>query len=156
MIERKVITVTPNAATFATPYSSGDVVGVLLTIANAVLEVHGAALLESLTVLDKSAQGKALDLAFFDEVPVSSIGADNAAYALADADLAKCIGRVSVVGGDYATASTNNVEGTKINIGLVLQAKPGKKDLYVAVIARAGLTLGTAADLSIKLGLNQG
>ena len=91
-----IISVQPNLASFATPYSSGDVLGSVNTIAGAVNDSKGVSKLDSIVVLDAANQKSAIDLVFSNEAPANSIGADNAAYALNDADLSKVVGRVSV------------------------------------------------------------
>ena len=152
---RKVITVTPDLASFATPYSSGDVMGAANTITDAATDTKGVVKLDSLVVLDKANQKAALDIIFFDEAPAASFGADNAAYALNDSDLSKVVGRVSVATGDYVSSSTNNAEATLKNIELTMQARAGVKDLYCVVVSRGTPTYGSASDLLIKLALEQ-
>lgn len=150
-----VITITPNAASFATPYSSGDVIGGVNSVPGTVNNPGGPATLDSVIVLDKANQKADLDLVFFNAVPANSIGADNAAYALNDADLAKVIGRVTVAAADYVSSSTNNAEATKRDLRLLLQAAAHVTTIYCAVIARAAATYGSASDLSVKLGFRQ-
>jgi hypothetical protein len=147
-----IATVQPTATDLT--YSSGDVIGTVQTISSAVLDGKAGAELRSLIVLDKANQKKNIDLVFFNEAPATSIGVDGAAYNLAAADVSKIIGRVSIVTADYVS-STNNAEATLRNIGLMLVAAGLKKDIYVAVIARAALTLSADSDLSIKLCLEQ-
>lgn len=151
----KILTITPAAASFATPYTSGDVIGAVNTLSKAVEEMGGAAVLDSIVVLDKANQKSALDLVFFNEAPVNSIGADNDAYGLNDADLTKVVGRISVAGSDYVSSGTNNAEATLRNVGLLLQALSGSQSLYMAVVARGGPTYGSATDLVVKLGFKQ-
>lgn len=150
----KVISVNPAVVGGATQYTSGDVLGVVTTVANAVLDNGGAAVLKSITITDKGAQKKDVDVYFFSEAPTSSIGADNAAFALADADIEKCLGRVSIAAADY-TQSSNAAEATKRGLELVLAAKAASKSIYVALVTRADPTY-TAADLKLKLGIDQG
>jgi hypothetical protein len=152
---RKILSITPAAASFATPYSSGDVIGGTNTITAAVLDPKGVSRLESVVVLDKANQKAALDLVFFNAAPAASFGADNAAYGLNDSDLDKCIGRISVATGDYASSGTNNAEATLKNIGLILDAIAGSTSVYMVVVARGAVTYGSATDLIIKLGLEQ-
>jgi len=150
-----VVTVTPNMASFATPYSSGDVIGSVTKIPNALLDMGYCAKLLSVVVLDAANQKSALDFVFFTQTPANSIGADNSPYALNDADLLKVCGRFSVLTADYVSSGTNNAEATKTNIKLLLEGVPGSRDLYMAVISRGTPTYGSASDLSIKLGLEQ-
>ena len=115
-MQKKVISVTPAAASFATPYSSGDVIGAVNTVANAAKSNGLQVKLDTVIVLDKANQKAAIDIVFFDEAPANSIGADNAAYALNDADLTKVIGRYSIAGADYVSSSTTNAEASKGDI----------------------------------------
>lgn len=147
--------VTPNLASFATPYSSGDVLGSLNTIAAAVSNQGGPCKLKSLVVLDAANQKQAIDLIFLNDVPASSFGADNAAYALADSDLSKVLGRISVLTTDYVSSSTNNAEATLRNLELLFQAIAGSKNIYMIAVVRGAATYGSATDLIIKLGLEQ-
>ena len=58
-MNRKVVTVTPAAASFATPYSSGDVIGAVNEIQNAAVNSGQDVKLDSLVVLDKANQKSA-------------------------------------------------------------------------------------------------
>ena len=148
--------VQPNLASFATPYSSGDVLGSLNTISDAVAEGKSSCKLDSLVVLDAANQKSAIDLVFFNEAPTTSFGADNDPYALNDSDLSKLIGRITVGGSDYVSSSTTNAEATLRNLELTLQAIAQSKALYVVAVSRGTPTYGSATDLTLKFGLEQG
>ncbi len=150
----KLIQVTPNTASFSTPYSSGDVVGSLNTIVGAALDSGACSNLISLVVTDAGNQKSDLDFLFFSDV-LSVAQTDNGAYSLNDADLPLLMGRVSVAAAAYQSSSTVNAEATTKNIQLLLQAKAGIKNIYMLVVARAGPTYGSASDLIITLGLEQ-
>lgn len=152
---KRIISVTPDLASFATPYSSGDVLGAVNTIAGAVNDSKGVAKLDTIIVLDKANQKSDIDLVFFDSAPDNSIGADNAAYALNDADLSKVVGRVSVAAANYVSSSTTNAEATIKDVELSMQSIAGSEALYVAVISRGTPTYGSASDLIIKLCFEQ-
>lgn len=154
-MNKKVITITPAAASFATPYSSGDVIGAVNTLSNAALNSGQAVKLDSVVVLDKANQKSSLDLIFFNEAPVNSIGADNAAYALHDDDLTKVIGRISVTGSDYVSSSTTNAEAVYRDLELTMQPKLGSKNIFMAVVSRGTPTYGSASDLIVKVSLEQ-
>lgn len=148
-----VIKVVPALASFATPYSSGDVLGALNTISGAVLSGKGACVVDSIVVLDDANQKSSVDLIFFDSAPVNTVGADNAAYALNDADLDKVLGRISVLNTDYVSSSTTNAEATLRNQGLLLEAAAGSTTLYILAVSRGTPTYGNAGSLRIKIGL---
>jgi hypothetical protein len=157
-MEGKIINVTPAAASYATPYSAGDVIGAINTLSEAVNNSGGSCKIQSLAVLDKSNQSASLDILFFSEAPLNSYGADNAAYALNDADLTKLVGRASIsggLGGDYVSSSTNNAEATLTNLNLIVQAKAGSKNIYMLVVARSAATYGSASSLIVRVGLEK-
>lgn len=149
----KLILITPTVDTNI--YASADVIGTVQTVTAAVLDNGGTCLLESLVVIDKSNSKSALDLVFFNEAPGTTIGADNAAYALVDGDANKILGRISVAAADYVSSSTTNAEATIKSIGLLLAPIAGSKNIFMAVVSRGTPTYGTSADLSIRLGLLQ-
>lgn len=149
----KLQVVTPTVDTSA--YGTGDVISTVQELTNAVAEAGGIAELRSLVVSDESNQKSAIDLVFFDENPVNSIGADNAAYALNDADAPKVVGRITVAAADYVSSSTTSAEATLKNIGLLLKAKAASKSVWMAIISRGSPTYGAAGDLIVKLGLDQ-
>lgn len=148
----KVISVSPDIV--AAAYASGDVVGTVREIPLAVDQSGGCAKLRSLVVTDAGNVKAKLDLLFFSEAPANSIGIDNAAYALNDADLPKLIGRISVLDTDYVSSGSANAEATLRNLELILQAKVKTKSIWVATVARGAATYA-ASDLQYKLGLEQ-
>lgn len=147
--------VTPNLASFVTPYSSGDVLGGLNTIPLAVMDPKCAAELASLVVLDAANQKSKVDLVFLNGIPANSFGADNAAYALNDADLPLVIGRLSIADTDYVSSGSTNAEATLRGLGLILQAVQASRTLYCIAVSRGTPTYGSASDLSFKLGLKE-
>jgi hypothetical protein len=155
----KVISLTPNLAADSiaatTAYADKDVLGDHLTISGAVSDSGAICKLLSVTARNKVATALALDLFFLDEAPAAAYGDNNSGYALADTDLSKVIGVVSLATGDWSVGNTLNVVASKTNIGLPLKAKAGKKDIYVIVVTRTAITFGAAGDLTIDLGLEQ-
>lgn len=155
LIRRNVSTITVIPVATDGSYATGQVIGAVNTVANAVLDDKAACELRSVVVLDAANQKQAIDLVFFNEAPATTIGADGASYALDDTDLLKVIGRVTIGTADYVSSGSNNAEATIRNIGLMLQSIRGKHDVYVAVIARGTINLGAATDLSFKLALER-
>lgn len=155
MPNAKLAVVTPNLASFATQYASGDVLGGVTEVPLAVDNDGALAKLISLVVTDKSDQKAAIDFLFFSQAPDNSVGADNAAYALNDADLQYLLGRVSVGTADYVSSSTNNAEASIKNIELILKAKVKTRSVYILPVSRGTPTYGSASALMIKLGLEQ-
>lgn len=160
----KIVTATPVIIPAA--YSSGDFIGSLTRIPDAVLDSSGVCLLQSLVVVDKALQSVALDLWFFDNA-VTIASADNAAFDLTDAELAAYgIGSITLAAGDYKASSSNSM-ATLRALNLVLQSKVGvsnnkllpagasPRDLYFALVSRATPTYASASDLVFKFGFEQ-
>lgn len=140
--------VTPTISSGAA-YASGDVVGGQMTFTNAARVSGGSGVIQSITVLDRSqAQRASIDLVFFDRSV--TIAADNAAFATSDADMANCLGVVSI--GPYNTAwpgTPLNSVSTLVNVGLpfVLNGT----DLFCAAVVRATPTYTSTGDLTFSL-----
>jgi len=136
--------VTPTIST--TIYASGDVLGGLQTISNAVRKSGGSGTILSILVLDKTqAQRAAMDLLIFDRSV--TVAADNAAVAMSDADMANCLGVISI--GPYNTAFPGtplNSISTLINVGLPIVCNGA--DLYFVPVVRATPTYVATSDLT--------
>lgn len=144
------LSVTPTCDTSI--YASGDSLAGLITFANAARISGGSGIIQSIVLLDKtSAQRCAMDILFFDRSV--TVAAANSALAMSDADMAYCLGVLSI--GPYNTAwagTPANSISTLINVGLpfVLNGT----DLYAAVCVRATPTYA-ANDIVITLGILQ-
>lgn len=136
-------------------YSSGDVIGAVTALTGAVQDFKGTGVLHSLVMTDATNTKAAIDVVFFQSAPANSIGADNAAYALNDADLPLVLGRFSVATGDWVSSGSNNAEATERGIGLVLKAGANSKDIQYALIARGSITLAAVTDIRIAVGILQ-
>jgi hypothetical protein len=146
-----VVTTTPTVST-SPAYTSGDAVGALQTLANAV-RVSGSAgasgtsaYLQSVIVNSKSAQSSLIDIFLFKANPSGSTCTDNAAFVLATADFDKVVGVVHVA--DWTagnTASVGQAHGMGIMVGL-----SSATTLYACAVTRATPTLGTTSDLTFN------
>jgi len=149
----KIIAITPTIVPAA--YADGDVVDSVQTASDAVAYGKGVAELRSLAVIDKANQKADLDVYFFDEAPDNSVGADNAAFTLNDADAPKLLGRIRVAAADYQSAGLDSALANKNDIGMMLQSIAGAQNIFVLVVMRAAATYASASDLIIKLGIEQ-
>lgn len=149
-IEIPVPVVTSNGAI----YASGDQIGVVMKLENALQDTKGMAFLRSIIALDKSKQKAAFDVFFFNQAPVNAV-ADNSAADISDAEMAKCLGSVSVVAGDYADLANSSL-ATKSGLGLLLKGETAmSKDLWILVVSRGTPTYTSVQDLTLKLALEQ-
>lgn len=143
----------------AAAYASGDVLGTaIIDVPNFSLDSTGVGVLESLSLLDRSATGAAIDVNFFGDTV--SPGADNAPFTLSSADALKWLGCISLVAGDYAAAAGAKL-ATKIPLGLILKStvvppnNVSVKNIKVVLVARAAITIAAATDLQLRLGVVQ-
>lgn len=127
-------------------YTAGDLVGGKLTLADVFLVGPKEPYLLSITVQDLTKQNAALDFVFFDSDPTGTTFTNNAAFDVADADLPKILGYVSLT--DYSSFNDNSV-GSVNSIGLAV--KPTGTALYAAIVARGTPTYG-ANELSVTFG----
>lgn len=127
-------------------YTAGDLVGGKLTLADVYPVGPQEPFLVSITVQDLTKQNAALDFVIFDSDPAATTFTNNAALDVADADLPKILGYVSLT--DYSSFNDNSV-GSVTNIGM--SVKPTGSALYAAIVARGTPTYG-ANELSVTFG----
>jgi hypothetical protein len=106
--------------------------------------------LESVHILDEDDQGIAIDLLFFNAT--ASIGALNAAFALADAEARKILARVQIATGDYLDIGNSRIAFKQ---GLDWILRPGSTGLWVAGVTRGGTPTYSAAGLKFKFGVSE-
>lgn len=157
---RSVFSITPAIST-SPAYTSGDCLGSVNTVTNAARFSGGGGVITSVTVLDKTqAQRAAFDILLFNSSVTATT--DNAAFALDDADMAKCVGIISVLTGDYNTAwagtPKNSVAfkpNTQTATWPMSMAIPyycsGGTSLYVQFVVRGTPTYTSVTDLVVQL-----
>lgn len=147
----RVISQTPTISTDA--YEAGDVVGGVQHLQRALALARGG-ILQSLTVKEKGTQADALTILLFRSEP-GSVAADNAAFTLADADLAECVGVIEVAADDFVSVGSASV--ATIRPELALEGKKSSKkedagDLWAVVVAVGTPTYTSASDLVFEYG----
>jgi len=135
-------------------YADGDILAATQEIADALRLAGGVAILQSLSLEDKSGNAAALDVVFLRSN--TSIGAANAGENISDADGAEILTEVPILAGNYQ-AYTNFARAVKVNgdpgMGVVLYATSGTS-LYIGAILRdAGGATYADGDLVLKIGL---
>lgn len=134
-------------------YASGDVLFTATVTGNLMRVNDGKAILKSLQIIDKDDQGIAMDIYFFSSAV--TFGAVNGVPSISDADLATCLGYVSVATGDYKDLGGARI-ATKNALDIILKAVSGAKTIYVAAVTQGGTPTYTAAGLTLRLGVIQG
>jgi len=85
-------------------YATGDVIGDTSPIKiEPIRGVYGTGVIHSIVVQDLSNQSGAMDIVFFDSNPTATTFTDNSALDIAEGDLPKVIGVVSIAANDYYT-----------------------------------------------------
>ena len=127
-------------------YSINDVVGGLITFANATGTAGGRSVIH--TIVLSGVAALAYELWFFD-ADIATPAADNAVFTLVAADVAMCKGVIPIATTDYyAPASSFNV-ASKQSVGFAFQCTT--TTLYAYLKATATTTPGTTTlTLTIK------
>ena len=147
-----VITINPAVTTAECVV--GDVIFQGDEIENAVAIGGGAAILQSVTLLDDDDHGQAIDLVF------SSGSGDLDGTAAGGTAIDVDDDSSSVPGSVLGIVTISNYFdginwkiGTTKNIGLVLKAASDSRSIYVSAVNRGGTKTWTASGLHLKIGL---
>lgn len=133
-------------------YVAGDVVGGKLSITSAARFSGGSLVVENVVLADKAAALTDVDLWLFGADPASSTFTDDAAFTIADADLAKVVGVLNV---SLAYAAVNNgVLQYTPPAGLPVVLASGTT-LYGVLVTRAAATLASTSDVTVILTVRQ-
>jgi hypothetical protein len=130
-------------------YADGDVMADTQALASAVRVNGGRAILQSLLVFDEDDQGQTFDVLFFSAN--RSLGTENSAPNISDANARDFLGSVRVSAGDYLDLGGVRV-ATIPNIGLMLEAAGGSTTIYYGTIIRGAATY-TATGVRLGFGL---
>jgi hypothetical protein len=146
--------VSPTITTTASAYTSGDVVGGVLTLSDAMRKVDGTGLLQSISVIDGANQKAALTILLFNANPSAGTYTDNGAcpsFVTNSADRAKLIRKINIAGSDYETIGSIAVaEITAISKHV---SASGSKHLYAIIVTTGTPTYGAnSTDLVVRFG----
>lgn len=138
-------------------YGSGDVLGTTSPIkVELVRGTNGTGILQSIIVQDLSNQSGAIDIVIFDSNPTSTTFTDNAVLDIADGDVPKVIGVISITSTDYSAFSDNSV-ATKAGISLPIKSIAGNTtsgQLWICPVSRDTKTY-VVNELSLAFGVLQ-
>lgn len=145
------ITVTSAGLTIATTaYTSGDQLGTQLTFANAARSSGGSGMIVGCIVISAADVTGAMDLVVFDSSV--TLAADNAAFAISDADALKVVGLLQL-SGSYDIG--NNRIAQVYNVAMPFVCSGGSS-LYGGLITRLGHTFFAAVtDLQVSLSIER-
>lgn len=109
-----------------------------------------AVVIKSITILDKADQGAALDLVFLSDN--KSIGTENAAVSVSDADAASILGIIPVLATDFKDLGGCRI-ATLFDVGLVVEPVGGTPtSLWLASISQGTGTYGVS-DIVVIVGI---
>lgn len=128
-------------------YATGDVLADTQELTNFFPVAGQAASINSVAVLDEDHQGGAFDLVFLKSNV--SLGTENLAVSISDANAREILGIVSVVAGDYVDL-VGSYLATICPVGLVV--KTATASVWIAAISRDAKTY-TASGLKLKIGI---
>lgn len=109
-------------------YASGMQLGLVMTISGYNGQPNPfdgdcalSAILQDFLLVDNSGQNQPVDVFFFNTMP--SFNTDHVAWAPTPADMLNCIGKVSLVAGQYSAAGATQAVGQVPSCGIVLKPK---------------------------------
>lgn len=142
----RIVSITPTLDTNA--YATGDQLGTLMTITNAVKSM-ACSFLDSIIVVDGAKQDADITIYFFSAAPTVT-SSDNAALNIADAEMAAyCIGWIDITASDYRDTSAN---GTATVRGLNFPVQSAGTDNLYAIMQAVGTPTYAASSLTLRFG----
>lgn len=115
----------------------------------------GLACLEQVVVYDLAQQNQAMDIFFFNSLPVLANG-DKGAFSMTSANfLASCIGSVNIPVAAYKPSAAQSIATVSVpSPGILLQGAIKSKDLWYLAVTRGTPTYGSASALTFNFGFN--
>lgn len=131
-------------------YASGDVLAATQSLdASAFLENGDAAVVQSIQVIDFDDQAQDLDIVLLRSNV--SIGTENSAVSVSDANADEILAIIEVTSDDYVDCVNSQIAHIA-NVGLMIQALSTDDALYIAAISR-GTGTYTASGILVRVGL---
>lgn len=132
-------------------YADGDVLADSQVLAACLRTDDGTGVLQTITLNDKDDQGIAMDIVILDANV--SIGTENAAVSITDANADNILAVISVESTDWVDFVGCKVATIK-NLSIPVSAVSGTDDLYVALVTR-GTPTHTASGITARFGFLQ-
>lgn len=134
-------------------YASGDVIADTQELPEILLAPYGIVRLRHIQLIDKADQKAACTVVFLRAN--RSLGTENAAPNISDANAEDVIGHVALVAGDYVDLGGVSV-ATKNGLDLLLAGNTGSsRSLWVGLISGGTPTYGAADALILRLGVER-
>ena len=135
-------------------YAQNDVLADRQMLAKVVGIAGGCGLIQSVVLTDYDDNGRAITLIFLDADV--TIGTENSAVSISDANAASILGKVAIAAGDYEDMIGSQFAQV-LNVGLPFKCAAGQTSIWVAAVYRdaTGDTY-TAAGVELKIGILPG
>ncbi len=131
------------------PYAAGDVLAATQQADAFFRKADGTGVIASLTVIDEDDQKADFDVYFFSGN--ASLGTENGAPSISDADARTVLGFVSVAGADYIDLGGVSIARVR-NLSIPVKAASGTDDLYVGIVNGSATPTYTASGLTLRIG----
>lgn len=135
-----------------TQYAAADVIGAATGDA---MEFHSemSGVVKSAVLIDSAAEATKpdVDLMLFDTEP--TVAADNAAFAVTDAQMERCVGVIQFAGSNFRIGATGNGVIVATSFGELPYFAVARK-LYGVLVARNTYTPIALEKFTVRLGLN--
>lgn len=146
-------TIKDTTAVSTSAYTAGDAVGAKRTLTGALRLSNGTAILESITLLDRSNQKAGMELFIFDSDPSAATITDNAAFVFSTDDL-KVLARITIAATDYVTMDSKAIAQIK-GLGVALTGANSNTSLYAALVTTGTPTYAATTDIQLIYGFLQ-
>lgn len=131
-------------------YASGDVLADTQVLTSLFRKTDGTGLLQSIQVIDQDDQKQAIDFYFL--TANNSLGTENSAPSISDANAVELVGPFSVLAADYQ--DLGGVSVAKLSgLSQAISAASGTANGYIAAVCKSGTPTYTASGIKLRLGV---
>lgn len=148
MANPSIIEVTLSLDTSA--YADGDTLAEMQEVLHAFRDKNDTRKLTSIALVDEDDQGVALDVVFANAA--ISLGTENSAVSVSDADSRSLLGAVRIATTDYLDFGGTRL-ATVRGLNLMLKSVADSTSLYVGAVSRGGTPTHSAAGIKLRLGV---
>lgn len=131
--------------TSGSAYASGNCIGSLMTVTNAVRVNGGTGMLYNLMLRDRSNQKPACVALIFNDIPLASTTTDKQGFVLADADESKLAAVIPIGSGDWKTLPNTTKAVTVLGpIGRIVATSALSRNMYLLLVSDGATPTFTA------------
>lgn len=141
---KRISVASAGLTTAVTPYAAADQVGTQFTFANAARVSGGSGTIVGVQVISAAITTGAFDLVITDSS--ITLAADNAAYAISDADALKVVALIQLAGAFSLGANNRLAQAFNLAIPFVCS---GSASLFGGLITRVATTAATAPFVAV-------